>query len=77
VLEKLDNWNEEEIHRVLMELIQQLGVKNGQVLWPIRTAISGKQYTPGGAIELLDLLGKEESLRRIRIGIEKLEKAGA
>ncbi|MDN5276251.1 MAG: glutamyl-tRNA synthetase [Clostridiales bacterium] len=76
VLEKLDNWNEEEIHRVLMELIQQLGVKNGQVLWPIRTAISGKQYTPGGAIELLDLLGKEESLRRIKIGIEKLEKAG-
>jgi len=77
VLEKLDNWDEEKIHNVLMELIQQLGVKNGQVLWPIRTAISGKQYTPGGAIELLGLLGKEESLRRMKIGIEKLEKANA
>ncbi|NLO82005.1 MAG: glutamate--tRNA ligase [Clostridiales bacterium] len=75
VLEKLEQWNEERINEVLKELIQKLGVKNGQVLWPIRTAISGKQFTPGGAIELLDLLGKEESLRRIRIGIEKLEKA--
>ncbi len=72
VLQGLDNWNETEIHETLINLVSQLGVKNGQVLWPIRTAVSGKQFTPGGAIELLYLLGKEESLRRIELGIEKL-----
>jgi len=41
-------------------------------LWPVRTAVSGKQMTPGGAYEIMSILGKEESLRRIRIGIEKL-----
>jgi glutamyl-tRNA synthetase len=71
-LKELSQWNEEQIYDCLKELIQQLGVKNGQILWPIRTAVSGKQFTPGGAIELLDLLGKEESLRRIKTGIEKL-----
>jgi glutamyl-tRNA synthetase len=44
-------------------------------LWPLRTAVSGKQMTPGGAFELLYILGKEESLRRIDIGIEKLKQA--
>ena len=72
VLKELEEWNEDTIKETLMELVQRLGVKNGQVLWPIRTAVSGKQFTPGGAIELLDLLGKDESLRRIEIGIEKL-----
>ena len=42
-------------------------------MWPIRTAVSGKQNTPGGATEIMDVLGKEESLARIRMGIEKLE----
>ena len=41
-------------------------------LWPVRTAVSGKQMTPGGAYEIMEILGKEESLRRIRIGIDKL-----
>ena len=44
-------------------------------LWPVRTAVSGKQMTPGGAYEIMEILGKEESLRRIRIGIDMLEKA--
>lgn len=48
-------------------------MKNGQVLWPVRTAITGKQFTPGGAIEIAHILGKEETLRRIDKGIEKLE----
>lgn len=47
--------------------------KIGYVMWPIRTAVSGKQNTPGGATEIMDVLGKEESLARIRMGIEKLE----
>ena len=57
---------------VLMAYIQDKGIKNGQGLWPVRTAVSGKQSTPGGAFEIMEIIGKEESLRRIRIGIEKL-----
>ncbi|MFU0800999.1 MAG: glutamate--tRNA ligase [Xylanivirga thermophila] len=74
VLEKLDKWEEEIIHDILMDLVKDMGVKNGQVLWPVRTALSGKKFTPGGAIELAGLLGKEETLRRLRIGIDKLSK---
>jgi len=64
-LDELENWNELSIHDALFALVAELGVKNGQILWPIRIAISGRQATPGGAIELLALLGKKESLRRI------------
>ena len=49
------------------------GYKVGYVMWPLRTAVSGKQSTPGGATELMEVFGKEESLRRIRLGIEKLQ----
>ena len=72
VLQGLKEWNEQTVHDSLMELVQKLGIKNGQMLWPIRTALTGKDVTPGGAIEVADILGKEESLRRIRIGIDKL-----
>lgn len=75
VLEAIDEWNETNIHDSLMKLIEKLGIKNGQMLWPIRTAITGWEVTPGGAIEIADILGKSETLRRIRIGIEHLEKA--
>lgn len=72
VLEGLNEWNMDSIHNALFELIGKLGVKNGYILWPVRVAVSGKQFTPGGGIEICDLLGKEETLRRIQIGIEKL-----
>lgn len=73
-LEEFDNWSSEEaIHEVLLALPAQLEMKNGQVLWPVRTAITGKQFTPGGAIEIAHILGKEETLKRIEKGIEKLE----
>lgn len=75
VLENLEDWSEEGLHNALFGLVEQLGVKNSLVLWPVRIAVSGKVVTPGGAIEILYLLGKEESLRRIRIGIEKLRAA--
>jgi glutamyl-tRNA synthetase len=58
----------------LFDLVSQLGVKNGIVLWPVRVATSGKQFTPGGAVEICVMLGKEESLRRIDCGIELLSK---
>ncbi|HHW22153.1 MAG TPA: glutamate--tRNA ligase [Clostridiaceae bacterium] len=75
VLEAIDEWNETTIHDSLMSLIERLGIKNGQMLWPIRTAITGWEVTPGGAIEIADILGKAETLRRIKVGIERLEKA--
>lgn len=73
-LASLEDWsNEENVHELLLSLPKQLEMKNGQVLWPVRTAITGKQFTPGGAIEIAHILGKEETLRRINKGIEKLE----
>ncbi len=73
-LASLEDWSSEEnVHELLLSLPKQLEMKNGQVLWPVRTAITGKQFTPGGAIEIAHILGKEETLRRIDKGIEKLE----
>ena len=57
------------------DYVEEKGYKNGYVLWPVRTAVSGKQMTPAGATEIMELLGKEEAMKRIRIGIEKLENA--
>lgn len=73
VLENLEDWNTSSIHDALMALVGELGIKNGQLLWPVRTALSGEPTSPGGAMELADILGKEESLRRIRKGIELLK----
>ncbi|HHY82103.1 MAG TPA: glutamate--tRNA ligase [Clostridiales bacterium] len=75
VLEMLEEWTEERIHQVLIDLITQLGVKNSQLLWPVRVAASGKLVTPGGAAEILGLLGKNESMRRLHIGLDKLKAA--
>ncbi len=72
ILEKQDDYSTDALHEVLMAYIQDKGIKNGQGLWPVRTAVSGKQSTPGGAFEIMEIIGKEESLRRIRIGIKKL-----
>lgn len=73
VLEGVSSWDNDTLYNTLTELAQSLGVKNSQILWPIRTALSGKDVTPGGATELAEILGRDESLRRIGIGIEKLE----
>jgi glutamyl-tRNA synthetase len=70
--EALEDYSIEGIENVIMSYIQEKGIKNGQGLWPVRTAVSGKQSTPGGAYEIMNILGKEESLRRIRVAIEKL-----
>lgn len=74
VLEGITDWNETVIHDTLMDLVGELGIKNGQLLWPVRTALSGKPTSPGGAMELADILGKDESISRIKKGIELLEK---
>lgn len=75
-LADLEDWSSEEnVHEVLLALPKEMGMKNGQVLWPVRTAVTGKQFTPGGAIEIAWILGKDEALRRIDTGIERLEKS--
>lgn len=73
--EVLEDYSEASIEAVIMSYIAEQGIKNGQGLWPIRTAVSGKQSTPGGAYEIMNILGKEESLRRIRKGIKLLNSA--
>ena len=75
VLQKQEAYDNDSLYTTLCSFAEEKGYKNGYVLWPIRTALSGKQMTPAGATEILELLGKEESLARIRQGIEKL-KAG-
>ena len=70
--EELSDYSVSAIESLLMGYIGEKGIKNGQGLWPVRTAVSGKQSTPGGAYEIMHILGKEESLRRIRTAIEKL-----
>ncbi len=67
-------WTNESIYNALVALIQELGIKNGQMLWPVRTALSGKPTSPCGASELAELLGKKESIKRLNKGIEMLTK---
>lgn len=75
VLEELEEWDNDSLLQALKAFIQARGYKVGTVMWPIRTALSCVLVTPGGATELADILGKEETLRRIKAGIEKLENA--
>lgn len=72
VLEELADWNAASLHDALLELVNAKGVKNSQVLWPVRIAISGREVTPGGATEIADILGKDETVKRIKLGIEML-----
>lgn len=73
VLEDLEDYSIQAIEKAVMAYITGKGIKNGQGLWPLRTAVSGKQMTPGGAYEIMEIIGKEESLQRIRTAIEKLK----
>lgn len=73
VLEGQEDYSNDALYAVLTSFAAEKEYKNGYVLWPLRTAVSGKQNTPGGATELMALLQKEESLKRIRTAIEKLE----
>ncbi len=74
VLEALEDYSLDSIHDTVMEFVASKEMKNGTALWPLRTAVSGKQMTPGGAFEIMEILGKEESIARIRKGIALLEK---
>ncbi len=71
---ELKEFTFDSVHDTLMELVAKLGLKNGQVFWCVRVAISAKESTPGGVMELAELLGKEETLRRLDFSIQLLNK---
>lgn len=71
-LSALNEWNCDTIKELLISYAEKNELKNGTVMWPARIAVAGKTVTPGGAVEILDILGKEESLRRMEIGLNKL-----
>ena len=71
-LEAIENWTNETVHDTLIALAEKLGVKNATLMWPVRIAAAGKMVTPGGAVEICHILGKEETLRRLKLGVEKL-----
>ena len=75
ILEAQDDFSNDALFETLSKYVADKGVKTGFVMWPIRTAVSGKQMTPAGATEIMEIIGKEESLTRIRKGIELLEAA--
>ena len=70
--EAITDWTSESIHDALIALALQLEVKNATLMWPVRIATAGKAVTPGGAIEICFILGRDETLRRIEEGIKKL-----
>lgn len=72
VLEKLPDWKLDTIHEAMISLAQKLEVKNGTLLWPVRIAAAGTLVTPGGAMEILALLGRDEALSRLKAGLNKL-----
>ncbi|MCH5249434.1 MAG: glutamate--tRNA ligase [Lachnospiraceae bacterium] len=75
VLEEQQDYSNDTLYQTLTDYVAKKDCKNGYVMWPVRTAVSGKQMTPAGATEIMEVLGKEESLARIRKGIEKLKNA--
>ena len=75
ILEAQEDYSNDGLYQALVKYVEEKGCKNGYVMWPIRTAVSGKQMTPAGATEIMEILGKEESIKRIKKGIELLQNA--
>lgn len=75
LLENCSDYQNDALYEMLSAFVKEKGYKNGYVMWPIRTAVSGKQMTPAGATEIMEIIGKEETLKRIKDAIERLKKA--
>lgn len=71
-LAALPGWDDESILEAMKSLAEAEGVKNAAVMWPVRIAASGQTVTPGGAVEICRILGRDETLRRLKVGLEKL-----
>ena len=76
VMEAVEDWRFDVLHDALFKLIADMGVKNGYILWPVRVAISGKQFTPGGAFEIAEIIGKDDTISRMKRSIEMLKNRG-
>lgn len=74
ILEAQEDYSNDALYEMLMKYVADKGCKNGYALWPIRTAVSGKQMTPAGATEIMEIIGKEETIARVKAGIELLSK---
>ena len=74
IFEAQEDYSNDALFAALKGYVEQKGCKNGYAMWPVRVAVSGKQSTPGGATEIMELIGKEESLKRLSAAIEKLER---
>ena len=72
ILEAQEDYSNDGLYQTLVKYVEEKGCKNGYVMWPIRTAVSGKQMTPAGATEIMEIIGKEETLKRVKAAIEKL-----
>ena len=73
IFEAQEDYSNDALYATLCKYVEDKGVKNGYAMWPVRTAVSGKQMTPGGATEIMEIIGKEESVKRIKAAIEKLK----
>lgn len=71
--EALEDYSNDSLYSLLCKYVEEKGCKNGYAMWPVRTAVSGKQMTPGGATEIMEIIGKGESIARIKAAIAKLE----
>lgn len=74
LFEAQEDYENDALYETLVSYVKEKGCKNGYAMWPIRTAVSGKQMTPGGATEIMEIIGKEESVSRIKQAIDKLER---
>jgi len=72
LFEALPEWTADAIRETLTAEAERREVKNAKVMWPVRIAAAGKAVTPGGAVEICHILGREETLRRLRLGLDKL-----
>ena len=72
VLEAQEDYTNDALYAMLCDFVSEKGYKNGYVMWPVRTAVSGKQMTPAGATEIMEIIGKEETISRVKAAIQKL-----
>ena len=72
IFEAISDWNDENIMAAMVGLAESMEAKNAKVMWPVRIAAAGKAVTPGGAVEICRILGKDETLRRMHVALEKL-----
>jgi glutamyl-tRNA synthetase len=77
LLANVRDWTDESLLQRVVAFAAEAKLKNGTVMWPLRIALSGQPFTPGGAIEIAQILGKEETLRRLEVAMRRLPQGQA